>query len=238
MLDAGTGQESLLWLSQLPTRAWTAITFEEARARGLRQRIPLREQDRLLVDDWRNPDLLRGESFEVVVADYLLGSCERYAPHFQEQLLGRLCQLSSKWLYIIGQEPQETPTDVVAHWFERMGRWRDALLLLEGRRPHREIPESWVTRQLQNSSLQLAWSERFQNLYDGENLERELGAMESNLQSWSDRGLAQVLRRQVQQLRREGQELLRAEGGVLAWGWDYLLAFSVAPPVGADRPHG
>lgn len=236
VLDAGTGQASCSWLSRLPCPAWVALTCEPARAEGLRQRISLRPQDQILVGDWRDPELLRGQRFEVVVADYLLGACERYAPHFQEQLLERLCEHSSHWLYIIGQEPPEgEPENEVDDWFQRVASWRDGLQLLSGRRPHRELPEGWVLQRMQGKSHRLMWSAHFTNTYDHDYLERELGAMGHNLEGWSDRGLAQVMRRQVHQLRRQGQALLEAHGGSLSWGRDYLLAFSAEPPVATDR---
>ena len=89
VLDAGTGEHSLRWLSERPTEALAAVTASESMARGLREKVPLRPQDRLLIGNWTDPTLLAGETFDTVLADYLLGAVDGFAPYFQDQLLPR-----------------------------------------------------------------------------------------------------------------------------------------------------
>ncbi len=92
VLDAGTGKHSLEFVSGLATTAWTAVTGDEGEVDYLQAQLGqnIRPQDRLIMGNWANPDLLRGEDFDVVLADYLLGAVERVAPYFQEELLTRL----------------------------------------------------------------------------------------------------------------------------------------------------
>lgn len=84
MLDAGTGTHSMTWLTGLATERWTAVTGAAAHATQVRGLIGarMRPQDRLLVGNWTDPRLLAGESFDTVLADYLLGAIEGFAPYF------------------------------------------------------------------------------------------------------------------------------------------------------------
>lgn len=224
VLDAGSGESSLGWLCQSPAQRWTAVTAEATRAHGLRQRWGkrFRPQDRLLVANWKDPELLAGECFDLVLADYLLGSCERVVPYFQSQLLERICERCRGWLFVVGLEPRapEHP------WMKELIALRDAVLLLCGHRPHRELPQSWLEHQLQRLGRRPQWSERFENHYGPDFVEREIGAVESNLAGLSDRGLAQVLRRRCHQLRAQAHEWLQ-EDGAISHSWDYVVAVSL-----------
>jgi hypothetical protein len=81
----GTGWSSLGWLTGLTTERLTAVTACSRRAEALRSRyqIVLRPQDAVVVGNWVDTDLLRGEVFDVVLADYLVGAVDRFAPYFQ-----------------------------------------------------------------------------------------------------------------------------------------------------------
>ena len=227
VLDAGTGESSLAWVSRLPCSEWTAVTADESRAQGLRRRFPP-GKNRLLVGNWQDPRFLERETFDVVIADYLLGSCDRYAPHFQEQLLERLLGVCRGWLFIVGQEPWSRPTNPAQRCLWNIAQLRDAVQLLLDRRPHRELPQDWVERQLARYGHPVNWSERFENHYDQEYVLREVNAIEENLHELADKGLAQLLRRRCHTLRQTNA------AGV--YGWDYLLAVNVAQPAAIDRP--
>lgn len=219
VLDAGTGDSSLLWTLSLSSERWTAVCVEPERAAGLQARYGARFRscDRLLTGLWQDESFLPGERFDTVLADYLLGSVDRYAPHFQEALLHRLCRACNGWLYITGLEPYS------GGWLTRLATFRDAVLLLSGRRPHRELPLWWVRSRLLEAGAEIAWTERFENHYDGDFVVRELGAVEDNLSELEDRGLAQVLKRRVHALRQGALETLQKRG-TLGTSVDYVLA--------------
>ena len=229
VLDAGTGVSSLAWVSQLPGAHWTAITAEPARAEALRERFGVGNH-RILVGNWQDPDLLQGETFDVVIADYLLGSCERYAPHFQDLLLERLLSVCQGWLFLVGQEPWPQPQNPAQQCLWELASLRDSVQLLLGRRPHRELPQAWVERQLRRCGHAAAWSERFSNHYDLDFVTREIHAIEQNLEALGDGGLAQVIRRRCHALRKRAQPV--------AYGRDYLLAINAKPPATVDRLPG
>lgn len=224
LLDAGTGESSLHWVSSLPVRSWTAVTADPARAEGLRQRYG----PGVVLGNWQDPQLLADRRYDVVLADYLLGACERYAPHFQGQLLERLVARCRGWLYLVGMEPWPAGREPL----HQIAGLRDAVQLLLGRRPHRELPQRWVERELARLGQKVAWSERFETTYDEDFARRELMAVEANLEDLDDRGLAQVLRRRCHALG-QGFQSVR-------YGFDYLLAVRVSaePPAAVDPPPG
>jgi hypothetical protein len=113
VLDAGTGIASLSWALRLPTTSVTAITaMNKTIARELypthggRRAPPLREgRDRLVLGDWTNESLLQGEAFDVVIADHLVGSMDRFSPYYQGAIFKRLRRHVNKRLYVVGLAP-------------------------------------------------------------------------------------------------------------------------------------
>ncbi len=219
MLDAGTGQSSLEWVVSLDCEAWTAVTAEEVRAEGLRRRLTMRPQDRLLVGNWADGELLAGESFDVVVADYLLGSSDRHAPWFQLDLIRRLADLTRGTLYVVGLEPYPAGPGLI----QEIAALRDSVQLLLGRRPHREVPCEWVYERLRETGMRVEEPVRFENYYDEDFFERELGAVEGLLPQLGVKGLET----RVRDLRAKGRRLLRK--GPLACSFDYLLVARPKP---------
>jgi len=148
VLDAGTGRSSMRWLLGLDTERWTAITGAESMAEKTRLEIGerIRDVDRLVVGNWMDPELLAGEQYDVVLADYLLGAIEGFAPYWQDQLFQRLRPLVKRRLYMIGLEPyvhlqpQVSASAPASQMVVAIGRLRDACLLLAGDRPYREYP--------------------------------------------------------------------------------------------------
>ncbi len=105
VLDAGTGTHSLDWVASLPTESWAAVTGDPREGDRLRRRATLRPDDRVLVGNWTDPAFLAGEVFDVVLADYLLGAVEGFAPYFQAELFERLRPHVGRDLYVVCLEP-------------------------------------------------------------------------------------------------------------------------------------
>ena len=237
VLDAGTGASSWDWLLKQPCRSRTGVTAESARARALRSRPGTGPQDEVIEGLWQQPGLLEGRRFDVILADYLLGACDRYAPHFQEEMIEKIVSKCSGWLFLIGLEPPPPPASPGQICLFEVAQLRDAVQLLLGHRPHRELPQAWVERHLEASGARIAWKERYHNLYDADWVAREVASLEQNLQLFEDRGLAQVLRRRCHGLRqRASQHLNKA----ISCSFDYLLGVdcttSAERPAATDRP--
>ena len=220
MLDAGSGASSWEWLLRQPCRSRTGVTAEAARAHSLRSRPGLGPRDTIIEGLWQDEKLLEGRKFDVILADYLLGSCDRYAPYFQEEMLEKVVKKCSGWLFVVGLEPPAPATTPAQRCLFEVAQLRDAVQLLLGNRPHRELPQIWVERQLPRIGVKLAWSERYHNLYDQQWVAREVASLEQNLQLFEDRGLAQVLRRRCHALRQRAADCLHKPA---SYSFDYLL---------------
>ncbi len=225
-LDAGTGRHSLAWVATLETSSWTAVTGDSERAarteREFRDRI--RTADRVVAGNWLDETFLHGQKYDVVLADYLLGALEGFAPYYQDRLFGRLRRHVLDRLYVVGLEPYETlsPTDggrVICD----IARLRDACILLAGDRCYREYPMEWVVRNLENVGFTVDEAERFPICYGEQFIGKQLDVCERKLPRIENRALAAGLKRRIVDLRRQATAYCRAHGGI-RFGIDYVIA--------------
>jgi hypothetical protein len=227
VLDAGTGRSSMRWLLSLPTERWTALTGSARMAEATRQEIGerMRAGDRLIVGNWMDSELLSGESFDVVLADYLLGAVDGFAPYWQDQLFPRLRLLVRGRLYVVGLDPYVpyVPEEPAGRIVNEIGRLRDACLLLSGDRPYREYPLDWVLRHLKSAGLRPVDVQRFPVRYGERFINSQLDLCTQSLDRVRDRSLAVSLQAHVATLRERALALASAEGG-LRHGYDYLIA--------------
>jgi len=236
VLDAGTGRGSMRWLLELDTQRWTAVTGAQAMAEQTRREIGprMREVDQLVVGNWMDPDLLAGERFDTVLADYLLGAIEGFAPYWQDQLFQRLRPLVKQRLYIIGLEPYvhlhvnalslDNPSAALV---VAIGRLRDACLLLAGDSPYREYPLDWCIRHLEQAHFRVMDVEKVAIRYGGRFINSQLDMCGLALSKLKDRRLAVAMQQHVEALRQRAHVMAQQEGG-LHQGHDYLI---VAEPV-------
>lgn len=235
-LDAGAGVNSALWGLSLPTKDWTGVTASTVHARAVRVRTKahLRRQDRLLIGDWTDPALLQGEVFDTVVADYLLGAVEGFAPYFQARLFTRLKPHVGERLYVVGLDPYiigDAPTPASAVVRE-IGRLRDACLLMADEIPYREYPAEWVTDQLTSSGFDVQWARRFPNRYREKWIHAQLDMALLRVARLKDRAVASTLQDHIRDLRLRALDICRAEEG-LRRGADYVI---LAAPRAARKP--
>jgi len=227
VLDAGTGRGSMSWLLGLETEGWTAVTGAQSMAGEVRRQIGdgLREQDRLVVGNWMDPGLLEGEQYDTVLADYLVGAIEGFAPYWQDRIFSRLRPLVGRRLYVIGLEPyvQFSPGDPAGRMVCEIGRLRDACLLLAGDRPYREYPMDWILRQLRLAGFRPLDTRRLAIRYGERFVNSQLDMCDQRLLRLRDRGLATAMSEHVAQLRQRALALVKAEGG-LRYGHDYVIA--------------
>lgn len=224
VLDAGTGWSSLDWVCDLPTDRLTAVTACPRRAEDLRRQFApaLRPADRVLVGNWVDEDLLRGEVFTVVLADYLVGAVDRFAPYFQSRLLERLKRHVGEVLYLVGLEPYgDADSSPDASLVTRIANLRDAALLHAQDRPHREYPRWWVIEELQRRGYRIVGCRSFPISYGKSFVEAELDACREAL-ARVPRALAQALKEHERHLRAEALLWIRRKGP-LRWGSDYVI---------------
>lgn len=227
VLDAGTGPRSIGWLRTLETEAITAVTGDAMMKRQM-ERIAgdwQRPQDRLLVANWTDPKLLEDEQFDTVVADYLLGAIEGFAPYFQDSLFLRLRALTAGRLYLTGVEPYVTarPAQEAGRLLWRIGRYRDACLLLLGKLPYREYPLGWVLAELRSAGFEPVASRKFPARYGANSVNGQIDLARPGLERVADRALGQALIAHGDALRARALAHIETHGA-LSHGFSYVVA--------------
>lgn len=227
ILDAGTGRGSLGWISTLPTTRWTAITGSRLMASQVETTVAgmRRSDDRIIVGNWTDPALLDGEVYDTVLADYLLGALDGFAPYAQHGLFRRLRPLVGRRLYIVGLEPYVpfTPSTPAGRIVCEIGRLRDACLLLAGERPYREYPFDWVKAHLDQSGYRLVTSRHFPILYRARFVNAQMDMCLDRIARFADSALATAMRSHVADLRQRALAMEKANVG-LRHGADYVVA--------------
>lgn len=233
VLDAGTGTNSIRWIASLATLRWTAVTGAPGHAIEVRDAIDSirRPQDRIVLANWTDPALLAGERYDTVLADYLVGAVDGFAPYFQGALFGRLRPLTGRRLYVIGVEPYipVEPSTPGGRLVWAIGRHRDACLLLAGEMPYREFPAQWVVDQLERSGFAVVAARRFAIRYGARFIDSQIDMCMPRLDALDDHALADALRARGERLRQAALALVQVEGGI-RHGYDYVIA---AQPVAA-----
>jgi len=231
MLDAGTGTHSAGWIATLPTTRWTAVTVAPPHADQVRRAVgaAMRPRDRIVVGNWDDPVLLAGDGYETILADYLIGAVDRFAPYRQRALIGRLAGLARRRIYVVGVEPYvvQCPVDPAGRMVWEIGRLRDACLLLAGETPFREFPASWVIEGLQAAGLSIVAVRRFPIRYRARFVNSQIDMALLRLAALEDRWLAEALRARAELLRNRALKLAGQEHG-LRCGQDYVIAAEIS----------
>lgn len=214
-------------MSGLATDRWVAVTGATGHAvqvRDASDRVR-RPQDRIIVGNWADPTLLAGERFDTILADYLIGAIEGFAPYFQERMFARLRALARGRLYLIGLEPYITERAGTrdGQILGDIGRWRDAVLLHAGERPYREFPMEWVLEQMTASGFRIVNAHRFPIRYQRRFVNSQIDMCVPRLSRLGNRSLAAALHARGEALRQDALAIIAREGG-LRHGFDYVIA--------------
>ena len=224
-LDAGTGRHSLDWVAGLKTTRWTAVMADPVRAKRLEREFSgrMRVEDRIVTGNWTDLLFLRDEVYDVVLADYLLGAVDAFAPYFQDQLFRRLRPHVRERLYVIGLAPYPDVTDVPGgRWVLEIARLRDACILLAGHRPNREYPLEWALRSIEGSGFVVEEVTKFPIIYGAPFIQGQLRVCSTKLPYLKDRELARQLERSIAELEKRALAECRVDGGI-HFGEDYVV---------------
>ncbi|MEL6860541.1 MAG: class I SAM-dependent methyltransferase [Pseudomonadota bacterium] len=232
VLDAGTGVHSISWVASLATDRWTAVTGAPQDAERVREATEgvRRPDDKIILGNWAKADLLKGETYDTVLADYLLGAVEGFAPYFQSYLFARLRPITGNVLYLTGAEPyvpSNRPDTAAGCLVWEIGRFRDACLLLSGEMPYREYPSAWVSDQLTRSGFRPRSLKRFAIRYKTNFVSTQIDLSLAALERVDDAKTVQALSERGERLRTQALDLIASEGA-LPHGHDYVI---VAEPV-------
>lgn len=172
VLDAGGGFGSLCWL--LRQSGVSTVTEVTAATDGIYGSNDLTRAAAALphvsieAGNWRDPAFLPGRTWDVVVADYLLGAVEMHWPHGADGMMDRLLATVKPggYLLISGLEPYEfvldmdKPADRLVLDVESIG---ESAAFIAGESTYREIPMEWVVRQIERfpEEFRVVGSEQF-----------------------------------------------------------------------------
>ena len=227
VLDAGTGTQSARWIASLTSTRWTAVSADAGHLAETRDAVSskIRAVDRLIVGNWSDANFLANDVFDTVLAEYLLGAIEGYAPYFQYQLFARLRPHVGRTLYVIGVDPYLTGRcdSATGEIVQSVGRFRDACAVLAGVNHYREYPAEWVMDRLQHAGLRILFSRRFPSTHDLGWIDRQLTDSRELINRLPENQLARVLSEQAVTLRQRAAEIVERDGH-LAHGQHYLIA--------------
>ena len=227
-LDAGTGVQSMRWVTDLGTERWTAVSASPQHAERVRDAIKdaQRPNDQIVLGNWVDPNLLKGETFDTVLADDLLGAVEGFAPYYQPYLFKRLRPLTRKMLYVKGLEPYVPtmpPQDKAGRILWEIGRFRDACVLHGNDIPYREYPAGWVVDNLRMNGFEVLSVKHFDIRYKKIFVNAQIDVCAAILTKLTDRALAQSLKARGEALRAEALEIINSEGALRS-GRNYVIA--------------
>lgn len=226
VLDAGTGDHSLAWLRSREPEHLTAVTGASWRMPKLTAGTGPSEQ--IVLGNWLDPALLHDQVFDHVLADYLLGAIDGFAPYFQGQLFRRLHRHVGGWLTVIGLEPlPDTATTEGGQAVLDIARLRDACILLAGHRCYREFPVTWVRRNLEQSGYTIEDSWSLPIVYRESWVHAQLGVCTRKLPRFGDPAVAVAMRGEIERLRTRALLRVQVEDGIRL-GSDWVV---VARPV-------
>ena len=228
LLDAGTGANSIRWISELATDQWTAVTGSTKEADLAHKAVGAakRPQDQILIGNWADDQLLKGEVYDIVLADYLLGAIEGFAPYFQYYLFARLRPLTGRALYVTGLEPYvptAPPRSQAGRLVWEIGRFRDACVLLKGGVPYREYPAQRVVEQLKHSGFAVRNMKHFKIGYKDAFVNAQIDIAVHGLDRLGDKALAKALKEHGETLRSQALEFVGKEGALRACS-NYVIA--------------
>lgn len=204
-----------------------AVTGDPAREAALVREFATRwgPGDRVLTGNWQDPAFLAGERFDVVLADYLLGAIDGFAPYFQDRLFSRLRRHLGPGgtLYAIGLAPfADAGGGPGADVVREIARLRDACILLAGHRCYREYPLDWVLRSLEGAGFHVEDAVEIDIVWGARWVEGQLAVCRSKLPLLADRALAAALEGTVAELHARALRVVAQERGV-RFGTDWVV---------------
>ncbi|CAM9557708.1 unnamed protein product [Discosporangium mesarthrocarpum] len=228
-LDAGTGTHSLKWINTLKTDGFTAVTADRKFAETTRREVGFKVQDpnEIVLGNWRDEKFLEGRVFDTVLADYLVGAIDGFAPYFQDQIFERLKRHLAPGgrLYVVGMQPLPDHPGGVAELVCEGARLRDACILLAGHRCYREYPLDWIARQLKGSGFAVPSTRKMPVVYTPRTVKRQLDVASRKLPiiAVRDPGLAKMLEASISDLDGRVNSELAKNGGRVEVGFDYIV---------------
>jgi hypothetical protein len=211
--------------------SYTAITADESMRRRVHDEateLNITNYGDIIIGNWEDTALLAGNMYDTIIADYLIGAMDGFAPYYQDVIFERLIQhlRPGGCLFVIGLQPipdsqQGGDGDV----FCRITKVRDACILLANHRCYREYPLEWITRQINRiPTLHVTSTQKFPINYTYETMVRQINVGRSKLSYFGSKGLAKEMGGLLDELEKESYTVTkRQKDGKVTIGFDYIV---------------
>ncbi|GMH90218.1 hypothetical protein TrST_g12946 [Triparma strigata] len=230
VLDAGAGMGSMCWLLRQGQKVDRIIEVTAASDGTYGSNMLLevsKEVEKVVVEagNWRDDEFLKGRTFDVVVADYLLGAVELHWAHGADGMMDRLVEAAKVggYLLISGLEPYEmvldrgNDDDRLVLDIEAIG---ESAAFVAGESTYREIPETWVLRQIGRlGKFRVVDSQQFDMRLTVRSLMKQISYAKDMARKISDADLRKGYLTRVATLERE----LKSSGGEFWGGRNYAI---------------
>lgn len=239
VLDSGTGRGSLCWLLSQPTSTITAVTALQTNLaygydplRVIADSAGSHRHVRLHLGNWQNASLLPPKAaYDVVLLDYLLAAVEMHWAHHADEVLWRVLRTvrpGGGLALLTGIEPYELTlsgrartADQLVLDVEAIG---DAAALLAQRSTYRELPLSWVLRQIERAGgFRVIATKTFPMGFDAESLRGQLTFAREEAAHVTDPALRHALNTAASRLQMKVAALGSREAG--AHARNYAVVF-------------
>ncbi|GMH83187.1 hypothetical protein TrVE_jg3752 [Triparma verrucosa] len=245
-LDSGTGNHSLEWIVKLENEgcinSWKAVTADVKMQNAVASKLATLKPDssgEIVLGNWASSEsttaavpstlishntgtLLPSSTYDVILADYLLGAVDGFSPYYQDQILPRLkTHLKPKGkIYIVGLNPIPDTFPGSGNIICEIRRLRDACILLAGHRCYREYPVEWVERHMRGIGFECV-SRRFPILWSGESAMRQVNVAKSKLglMKGTCRG---GMKAEIERIEKEVERIFKG-GKRIQVGFDYVV---------------
>ena len=176
--------------------------------------------------------LCKGDMFDTILCDYLVGAMDGFSPYYQDRIFSRLVSHLKPGgrIYIVGLNPIPDKVSGPANIFCKVTKMRDSCILLAGNRCYREYPPDWIERHLELAGLNVLSQSKFPIMYSHRTIVRQLNVARSKLKLFPSKRLAEEMGKVIDDLEKESKEATDlSPTGRLKLGFDYVIA--------AEMPH-
>ena len=185
-----------------------------------------RPNDKIVLGNWVDTKLLNDETYDTVLADYLLGAIEGFSPYYQPYLFKRLRPLTRRILYVKGLEPYVPtmrPQNTSGRILWEIGRFRDACVLHGNDIPYREYPAGWVVDNLRMNGFEVLTVKHFDIRYKKLFVNAQIDICAPIIERLVDRDLAEALKAHGETLRKKALDVINSEGALCS-GRNYVIS--------------
>mmetsp|Transcript_11369 Transcript_11369/g.17237 ORF Transcript_11369/g.17237 Transcript_11369/m.17237 type:complete len:326 (-) Transcript_11369:104-1081(-) len=181
--------------------------------------------------------LCHNETYDTILADYLIGAMDGFSPYYQDQIFDRLKKHLKPGgrIYVVGLQPIPDRVEGAANIFCRVTKLRDACILLAGHRCYREYPQDWIERHMAKAGLKVVGTSTHPILYTHKAIVRQLNVARSKLSYFPSQGLADQMREAIDALEKESRDATdKSPTGRLKLGFDYIVCGELSEEEGDE----